>query len=129
MNEMSSTKGSKGFFWAVIFLLTSLIYSSIPTHLIFNYWAWLNTLRFDGAPVYTLLLFVLFLWIVALLITIIYIVAMIRAIVQRKNEKHDSGIPKGVYRYASASTIIVIGYMVVWFILFQKIAFFSMFPP
>ncbi|MHA1239221.1 MAG: hypothetical protein ACTSQU_00380 [Promethearchaeota archaeon] len=66
---MSSTKGSKGFFWAVIFLLTSLIYSSIPTHLIFNYWAWLNTLRFDGQPIYTLLLFVLFLWIVALIIT------------------------------------------------------------
>jgi hypothetical protein len=124
---MSSTKGSKGFFWAVIFLLTSLIYSSIPTHLIFNYWAWLNTLRFDGQPIYTLLLFVLFLWIVALIITIIYIVAMIRAIVQRKNE--SSGIPKGVYRFGTVSTVVIIGYMVVWFILFQKIAFFSMFPP
>ena len=121
---MSSTKG---FAWAFVFLLTSIIYSSIPTHLIFNYWAWLNTLRFDGAPVYTLLLFVLFLWIVALLITIIYIVAMIRAIVQRKNE--ESGIPKGVYRFGMASTVIIIGYMVVWFILFQKIAFFSMLPP
>jgi len=124
MSQMSSTKG---FAWAFVFLLTSLIYSSIPTHLIFNYWAWLNTLRFDGAPVYTLLLFVLFLWIVALLITIIYIVAMIRAIVQRKSK--DKGIPKGVYRYAVASTIIIIGYMVVWFILFGKIAFFSMIPP
>ena len=121
---MSSTKG---FAWAFVFLLTSIIYSSIPTHLIFNYWAWLNTLRFDGAPVYTLLLFVLFLWIVALLITIIYIVAMIRAIVQRKNE--ESCIPKGVYRFGMASTVIIIGYMVVWFILFGKIAFFSMVPP
>ena len=124
MSQMSSTKG---FAWAFVFLLTSIIYSSIPTHLIFNYWAWLNTLRFDGAPVYTLLLFVLFLWIVALLITIIYIVAMIRAIVQRKNE--SSGIPKGVYRFGTVSTVMIIGYMVVWFIFFNKIAFFSMLPP
>ena len=118
---------SKAYAWSAVFLLTSIIYSSIPTHLIFNYWAWLNTLRFDGAPVYTLLLFVLFLWIVALLITLIYITALIRAIVQRKNE--DSGIPKGVYRFGTASTIIIIGFMVVWFIFFQKIAFFSMIPP
>ena len=124
MNEMSSTKG---FLWSFVFLLTAVIYSSIPTHLIFNYWAWLNTLRFDGEPIYTLLLFVLFLWIVALIITMIYIVAMIRAIVQRKNE--SSGIPKGVYRFGTASTVIVISYMVVWFILFNKIAFFSMLPP
>ena len=118
---------SKAYAWSAVFLLTSIIYSSIPTHLIFNYWAWLNTLRFDGEPVYTLLLFVLFLWIVALLITLIYITALIRAIVQRKNE--DSGIPKGVYRFGTASTIIIIGFMVVWFIFFQKIAFFSMIPP
>jgi len=124
MNEMSSTKG---FLWSFVFLLTAVIYSSIPTHLIFNYWAWLNTLRFDGQPVYTLLLFVLFLWIVALIITIIYVVAMIRAIVQRKNE--SSGIPKGVYRFGTVSTVIIIGYMVIWFILFNKIAFFSMLPP
>jgi len=121
---MSSTKG---FAWSFVFALTAAIYGSIPTHLIFNYWSWLNTLMFDGEPIYTLLLFVLFLWIVALLITIIYIVATIRAIVQRKNE--SSGIPKGVYRYGMASTVIVIGYMVVWFLLFQKIAFFSMLPP
>ena len=124
MSQMSSIKG---FAWSIVFLLTAAIYSSIPTHLIFNYWAWLNTLRFAGEPIYTLLLFVLFLWIVALIVTMIYIVAAIRAIVQRKSE--DSGIPKGVYRFGMASTIIIIGYMVVWFILFQKIAFFSMLPP
>ncbi|MHA1233769.1 MAG: hypothetical protein ACTSO6_12975 [Promethearchaeota archaeon] len=118
---------SKGFLWSFVFFLTAAIYGSIPTHLIFNYWEWLNTLKFDGQPIYTLLLFVLFLWIVALIITIIYIVAMIRAIVQRKND--SSGIPKGVYRYATVSTVIVIGYMVVWFILFNQIAFFSMLPP
>jgi len=87
----------KRFAWSFVFLLTAAIYGSIPTHLIFNYWAWLNTLRYDGEPIYTLLLFVLFLWIVALLITLIYIVAAIRAIVQRKSE--NSGIPKGVYRF------------------------------
>ena len=117
----------KRFAWSFVFLLTAAIYGSIPTHLIFNYWAWLNTLSFDGEPIYTLLLFVLFLWIVALLITLIYIVASIRAIVQRKSE--DSGIPKGVFRFGTVSTVIVIGYMVVWFILFNKIAFFSMLPP
>ena len=121
---MSSTKE---FAWSVVFALTAAIYSSIPTHLIFNYWAWLNTLRFDGEPIYTLLLFVLFLWIVALLITIIYIVATIRAIVQRKSE--NSGIPKGVYRFGMASAVIVIGYMVVWYIIFNRLAFFSMLPP
>lgn len=121
---MSSTKG---FAWSFVFFLTSIIYLAIPTYLIFNYWAWLNTLRFDGEPIYTLLLFVLFLWIVTLLITIIYIVATIRAIVQRKNE--TSGIPKGVYRFGMTSAVIVIGFMVVWFLLFNKIAFFSMLPP
>jgi len=117
----------KSFAWAFVFLLTSIVYLTIPTHLIFNYWAWLNTLRYDGQPIYTLLLIVLFLWIVALIITLIYLVAMIRAIVQRKNE--TSGIPKGVYRYGVASIVIVIGYMVVWYILFNKLAFFSMLPP
>ena len=117
----------KRFAWSFVFLLTAGIYGSIPTHLIFNYWVWLNTLRFDGEPIYTLLLFVLFLWIVALLITLIYIVATIRAIVQRKSE--DTGIPKGVYRFGVASTVIVIGYMVVWYILFTKRAFFSLLPP
>jgi hypothetical protein len=121
---MSSTKG---FAWSFVFLLTALIYSSIPTHLIFNYWAWLNTLRFDGEPIYTLLLLVLFLWIVALLVTMIYVVATIRAIVQRKNE--NSGIPKGVYRFGMISIVIIIGYMVVWFLRFNKLAFFSMLPP
>jgi len=117
----------KGFAWSFVFFLTAAIYGSIPTHLIFNYWAWLNTLRFDGEPIYTLLLFVLFLWIVALIITLIYIVAAIRAIVQRKSE--DTGIPKGVYRFGGVSSVAIVAYMVVWFILFKEIAFFSMLPP
>lgn len=122
---MSSTKG---FAWSFVFFLTAAIYGSIPTHLIVNYWAWLGTLRdISGEPVYTLLLFILFCWIVALLITLIYIVAGIRAIIQRKNE--DSGISKGIYRYGMVSTIIVVAFMIVWYILFQEIAFFSMLPP
>ncbi|MFX0047984.1 MAG: hypothetical protein ACFE8G_07425 [Candidatus Hermodarchaeota archaeon] len=120
----------KGFAWSFVFFLTAIIYGSIPTYLIVNYWAWLGTLKFPpvtGEPIYTLLLFVLFCWIVALLITLIYIVAGIRAIVQRKNE--DSGISKGIYRFGMASSVIVIAYMVLWFILFNEIAFFSMIPP
>ncbi len=124
---MSKMSSFKNFLWSFVFLLTSIIYSSIPTHLIFNYWAWLNTLRFAGEPVYTLLLCILFLWIVTLIITVIYIVASIRAIVQRKNE--DSGIPKGVYRFGVVSSVVIVAYMVVWYILFTKIAFFSMLPP
>ena len=118
----------KGFAWSFVFFLTAAIYGSIPTYLIFNYWAWLGRLRdLSGEPMYTLLLFVLFCWIVALLITLIYVVAGIRAIVQRKSE--DSGISKGIYRYGIASTIIVVAFMIVWFIMFQEIAFFSMLPP
>ena len=117
----------RGFLWSFVFLLTAGAYGSIPTYLIFNYWAWLGTLRFEGEPIYTLLLFVLFCWIVALLITLIYIVAALRAFVQRKSE--DTGISKGVYRFGTASIIAIITYMVVWFILFNKIAFFSMLPP
>jgi len=117
----------KGYLWSVVFLLTAVIHSSIPTYLIIVYWQWLNAFTIFGEPIYTLTLFMLFLWIISLIVTLIYLVAMIRAIVQRKNE--DSGIPKGVYRYGMASTVIVIGYMVVWFFLFNKIAFFSMLPP
>ncbi|MFX0010322.1 MAG: hypothetical protein ACFE9R_08410 [Candidatus Hermodarchaeota archaeon] len=122
---MSSTKG---FLWSIVFFLTAAIYGSIPTYLIVNYWAWLGTLRdISGEPIYTLLLFVLFCWIVALLITLIYVVAGIRAIIQRKNE--DSGISKGIYRYGLTSTLIVVAFMIIWFFIFQEIAFFSARPP
>jgi len=117
----------KGFAWAFVFLLTFGIYSSIPTYLIFSHWEWLNALRFDEEPIYTLSLFVLFLWIVSLIVTLIYIVAMIRAIVQRKSE--DLGIPKGVKGFGLVSTIVVVVFMVVWYLLFNQVAFFSMIPP
>ena len=79
----------KGILWGIVFFLTAVIYSSIPTYVIVRFWVWLNSF-----PVYTLSLFMLFLWIVALIVVLIYIVAMIRAFIQRKNE--DLGIPRGV---------------------------------
>jgi len=116
----------KGFLWSFVFLLTFVIYGSIPSYVIISYWEWLNALRYAGQPIYTLSLFVLFLWIVSLLVTLIYIVAMIRAIVQRKSE--DLGIPKGVKGFGLVSTIVVVVFMVVWYLLFNQVAFFSMIP-
>jgi hypothetical protein len=121
---MSSTKG---YLWSLTFLLTSAIYGSIPSYLIVTFWQWLNSLTFDGEPIYTLTLFVLFMWIISLIVTLIYLVAMVRAIIQRKSE--DLGIPKGVKYFGLVSTLIIIGFMVVWYILFQQIAFFSMTRP
>lgn len=114
---------AKGFLWSFVFLLTAAIYSSIPTYLIVSYWQWLNSLYI----VYTIPLFTLFLWIISLVITLIYLVAMVRAIVQRKSE--DLGIPKGVKGFGLVSSIIIIVFMVKWYILFNQIAFFSMIPP
>ncbi|NHJ25490.1 MAG: hypothetical protein EAX89_12985 [Candidatus Lokiarchaeota archaeon] len=121
---MSSTKG---YLWSLTFFLTAAIYGSIPTYLIVTFWQWLNSLTFDGEPIYTLTLFVLFMWIISLIVTLIYLVAMVRAIIQRKNE--DLGIPKGVKYFGLVSTLIIVGFMIVWFILFQQIAFFSMTRP
>lgn len=118
----------KGFLWSLVFLLTAGIYGSIPTYLMVEYWQWLNSFTTPtGTPVYTIPLFLLFLWIISLVVTLIYLVAMIRAIIQRKNE--DLGIPRGVKGFGLISSIIVILFMVIWYILFQQIAFFSMVSP
>jgi hypothetical protein len=69
----------------------------------------------------------LFLWIVALIITLIYIVAMIRAFIQRKNEE-GLGIPKGIKGFGLVSTVIIVAFMIIWYLIFQQIAFFSMVP-
>jgi len=111
----------KGILWGLCFLLTAAIYSSIPTYLIVRFWVWLNEL-----PVYTLSLFMLFLWIVAIIVVLIYIVAMIRAFIQRKSE--DLGIPKGVKGFGLISTVIVMVFMVIWYFIFGQIAFFSWVP-
>jgi len=117
----------KGYLWSFTFLITALIYGSIPTYLIVTYWRWLNALTFNGEPIYTLTLFMLFLWIVSLIITLIYLVAMVRAIIQRKND--DLGIPKGVSYFGLISDIVLISFMIVWLIIFQQLAFFSMVSP
>ena len=111
----------KGILWGLCFLLTAAIYSSIPTYLIVRFWVWLNEL-----PVYTLSLFMLFLWIVAIIVVLIYIVAMIRAFIQRKSE--DLGIPKGVKGFGLISTVIIVVFMVIWYFIFGQIAFFSWVP-
>jgi len=111
----------KGILWGIVFFLTAAIYSSIPTYLIVRFWVWLNEL-----PVYTLSLFMLFLWIVAIIVVLIYIVAMIRAFIQRKSE--DLGIPKGVKGFGLISTVIITVFMVIWYFIFGQIAFFSWVP-
>ncbi len=111
----------KGILWGIVFFLTAAIYSSIPTYLIVRFWVWLNEL-----PVYTLSLFMLFLWIVAIIVVLIYIVAMIRAFIQRKSE--DLGIPKGVKGFGLISTVIIIAFMIIWYFIFGQIAFFSWVP-
>jgi hypothetical protein len=68
----------------------------------------------------------LFLWIVAIIVVLIYLVAMIRAFIQRKNE--DLGIPKGVKGFGLISTVIIIIFMVIWYFIFGQIAFFSWVP-
>ena len=113
----------KGTLWGILFFLTAVIYGSIPTYLIIRYWVWLNDF-----PVYTLSLFMLFLWIVTLIVMVIYVVAMIRAFIQRKNEE-GLGIPKGVKNFGLISTAIIGAFIVIWYFLFYQIAFFSMIPP
>jgi len=116
----------KGYLWSFVFLLTAIIYVSIPTYLIVVYWRWLNEFTIFGEPIYTLTLFMLFLWIISLIVTLIYLVAMIRAIVQRKSE--DLGIPKGIKYLGLVTTVVIITFMTVWYILFQEVAFFTMRP-
>ena len=117
------SRSVKGVLWGFLFCLTAIIYGSIPTFLIVRFWIWLNSF-----PVYTLSLFMLFLWIVSLIITLIYIVAMIRAFIQRNNEE-GLGIPKGIKGFGLVSTLIIAVFMMIWFLIFSQIAFFSMIPP
>ena len=107
-----TSQSLKGIAWGITFLLTAMIYGSIPSYLIVRYWVWLNSF-----PVYTLSLFTLFLWIVSIIIVLIYIVAMIRAFIQRKNE--DLGIPKGVKYFGLISTEIILIFMLDWYIIFK----------
>ena len=121
---MSSTKG---FLWSTVSFLTAAIYGSIPTYLIVTYWQWINSILWEGEPIYTLTLFILFLWFISLILTVIFLVAGIRAIIQRKNE--DLGIPRGVKGFGAITSGAVIIFMIIWYIIFNQIAFFSMVPP
>jgi len=117
-----------GILWSIVFLITTVIYFSIPTYLIFTYWIWLNDLVDpEGRPIYTFALLGLFLYFITLLVGLIYSVATVRAIVQRKNEE-GLGIPKGVKGFGLVSTIFVVSLMVIWYILFNKIAIFTFRP-
>ena len=119
---------TKGILWGILYALTATIFVSIPTKLIFTYWVALNELTYNGEPIYTLALFMLFLYLLAILISAIYVAATCRAFMQRKNP--DLGISRGVRGFAVVSTSIVIGFMIIWFFLTGgQIAFFSMMPP
>jgi hypothetical protein len=113
----------KGISLGVIFFISGLIYSIIPTYLIVVSWQWLNSINLNGQPLYTLSLFILFLWIVSLLIAVIYFVASVRAVYQRKSD--DLGIPKGVSVIGIISVAFIIVFMILWYLLFQEIAFFQ----
>ncbi|MBD3197128.1 MAG: hypothetical protein GF317_18885 [Candidatus Lokiarchaeota archaeon] len=118
---------AKGIGWFMIFLIDGLIFSIIPSYLIVVYWQWLNSLTIGGDPIYTLVLFILFLWVVSLLISLIYYVASVRAVVQRKND--DLGISKGVKLFGTVSAALVIIFMIFWyFFTGGAIAFFSWKP-
>ena len=119
----------KGILWGIVFFITAIIYYTIPTYLIFTYWIWLNELIDpEGNPIYTFALLALFIYFVTLLVALIYSVATVRAIVQRKNEK-GLGIPKGVKWFGFISTMIVVSLMIIWYFLFNEIAIFTLAPP
>ena len=117
----------KGIGWGVLFLIDGLIFSIIPSYLIITHWKWLNSLTYNGEPIYTFSLFMLFLWIVSILISIIYFVAAARAIYQRKNE--DLGISKGVKIFGAVSAALIIAFMIFWYFFDGTIAFFSWEAP
>ena len=119
----------KGILWSFVFLITTIIYFIIPTYLIFTYWIWLNEIVDpEGRPVYTYALLALFLYFVTLLVGLIYSVATVRAVVQRKNEE-GLGIPKGVKGFGLVSTIFVVSLMIIWYYFFNEIAIFTWKAP
>ena len=119
----------KGILWSIVFALTFLIYITVPTYLIVTYWIFLNEITDDqGRPLYTYALLALFFFLVALIVSLIYFAAMVRAIIQRNNEE-GLGIPNGVKVFGLITTIIVVSLMVIWYILFSEIAIFTWTPP
>jgi len=118
----------KGILWGIVFAITSIIYITIPTYLIVTFWVFLNDIvDFMGRPIYTVALLALFLYFVTLIVSLIYIAATFRAFIQRNNEE-DLGIPKGVKGFGLVSTVFVISLMIIWYLLFNEIAIFTLTP-
>ncbi|MFX1274985.1 MAG: hypothetical protein ACFFBP_10190 [Promethearchaeota archaeon] len=118
----------KGILWGVVYGLTATIYLLIPTKLIVTYWIPLNSFTIEGQEIYTVALLTLFLYIISLIISAIYVAAMFRAFLQRKNP--DLGIPNGVQWVGAVTTISIIAFMIFWFFFTNgQIAFLSMEAP
>ena len=114
----------KGILWGIAFLLSALFYFAIPTKIIVTYWVDLATLTdVEGKPVYTYAIFFVFVWILTLLIGLIYLTAMMRSFIQRKNE--DLGVPRAVKGFGLVSVIIWTALYVLWYVFFNSILFFS----
>ncbi|MHA1437220.1 MAG: hypothetical protein ACTSPD_06550 [Promethearchaeota archaeon] len=114
----------KAILWGLLFFLAALIFIIIPTYLIWIYYEPLANLTIDEKPVYTYALFAVFAYIITIIITMIMVAAGCRAIVQRKSE--DLGIPKAVKGFGLISTMLVITFMIIWYILFSELAFFAL---
>ncbi len=122
------SKQFKGIMWGIIHCITAIIYLTIPLKLIWTYWIPLNEITFLGKETLTIAILVLFLYIITIIIGVIYVAAMFRAFFQRKNP--DLGISKGVQWVSIVTSISVIAFMIIWFIMTGgQIAFFSMMPP
>lgn len=112
----------KGILWSLVFFLTAIILLVIPTFLIFEWWKFLNILVDpEGRPIYTFALFAIFLYIVSLLVSLIYFVACVRAIVQCRN-KEGLGIPKGVKWFGLVVDLLIIALFALWYYFFREIA-------
>lgn len=119
---------TKGILLGIVFFFDILIFSVIPTYLAFNWWAYLATLNYGGEPMYTFAFLMLFLYIVAILISLIYVAATLRAFIQRNNEE-GLGISRGVKWFGIISLIIIASFMTIWYLLFSELAFFTLLPP
>ena len=119
----------KGILWSIVFFLAAVILILIPSYLIFEYWILLNkVVDVEGRPLYTYAFFAVFLYIVSLLVAVIYLVAGVRAIVQCRNEE-GLGIPKGVKVFGLAVDAFIISLFIIWYLLFNEIAIFSLKSP
>lgn len=117
----------KGISWGIVFLVSGLIYLIIPTYLVVTFWVFLNEININGNPVYTYALFVIFLYIISVLVGVIFLTAMMRAFIQRKNE--DLGIPKGLKRIGLITDVIILIVMILFYYFTGYLAFFSLRPP